>query len=258
MSEYASKEESELAMRPATPDEQWLKDQVARISPDYDSQDAYMGYVNALEDLALELRDELANAKRMFTAVCTDMVTVAVALGLESLADGVAPALASIEALQKDADKSERRAQAFGAIFANHVIAMQAAVIEFRVGDGCIDGMAWIENTLAGPGNYPNIDEAKAMGGAQAWFDAKMAEEDARVAGLPKAAPQVADTKQADEITRLQGEAGVLRTLLIEMYSYLDPTEPGDYILGAKIDAAVRPVPVVQFLAADDTEGGAL
>lgn len=176
MSIYASKEETDLAVRPATPDEQWLKDQVARISPDYDSQDAYMGYVNALEDLALELRDEKASTQRMFTAACVDLGTVAESLGLDPNAGGAAPILAAIDALRKDAD-----------------------------------------------------------------------------------------TKQADEITRLQGEAGVLKALLALSRRSLVEIDADDRCeqemldaLVDKIDAALSPVPVVQFLAADDTEGGAL
>lgn len=87
-----------------------------------------------------------------------------------------------LEALRADAAKSERRAQAFGGIITNQVIAMQAAVIDSELNDS--KGMAWIANTLIGPGHYPDLDAARAMGGAQAWFDAKTTEEEARLASI--------------------------------------------------------------------------
>jgi hypothetical protein len=45
--------------------------------------------------------------------------------------------------------------------------------------------MQWIENTLSGPGLLPGMKEATELGGAQAWFDAKMAEHDAFRAAHP-------------------------------------------------------------------------
>ena len=82
-------------------------------------------------------------------------------------------------ALKKDAAKSERRAVEFGSALQNFALAMQAAILD----------AGWIYNTLCGPGLLPDFAAAKAMGGAQAWFDAKTAEEDARVAAL-SAPPQ--------------------------------------------------------------------
>lgn len=61
---------------------------------------------------------------------------------------------------------------------------MQAAVIEMDAGRGAVAAMSWIRNTLCGPGLLPDLDEAKALGGAQAWFDAKTAEEESRLAAL--------------------------------------------------------------------------
>jgi hypothetical protein len=58
---------------------------------------------------------------------------------------------------------------------------MQTAVIEAEI-NGAEEGMNWIVNTLVGPGLYPDIEEAKAIGGAQAWFDRESAAEAARVA----------------------------------------------------------------------------
>lgn len=66
----------------------------------------------------------------------------------------------------------------FGDTISNHCIAMQSAVIDadLRTPEA---GMVWIRNTLCGPGLLPDVEKAKEMGGAQAWFDAKTAEHEA-------------------------------------------------------------------------------
>lgn len=68
-------------------------------------------------------------------------------------------------------------------MFTRNCIAMQAALID-RALRGEKEGWAWILNTLDGPGLLPDLDAAKAAGGAQAWFDAELAAEEARVAAL--------------------------------------------------------------------------
>jgi hypothetical protein len=83
-----------------------------------------------------------------------------------------------------DAIRSERRAITFGDIVAKHTIAMGAAVIEGHL-TSPEAGMQWIVNTLVGPGHLPDVDEAIELGGAQAWFDAKMAEHEAFRAAHP-------------------------------------------------------------------------
>lgn len=90
--------------------------------------------------------------------------------------------------------KAERRAIMFGDIVAQHTIAMGAAVVEGHL-TSPEAGMQWIVNTLAGPGHLPDLDEARQLGGAQAWFDAKMAEHDAFREAHP--APTVALTPPA-------------------------------------------------------------
>lgn len=70
-------------------------------------------------------------------------------------------------------------ARTYSDVIANHCIAMQAAVIEAHIGKGPDAAMAWIRNTLRGPGLLPDLEQAQALGGAQAWFDAKTAEHEA-------------------------------------------------------------------------------
>lgn len=82
------------------------------------------------------------------------------------------------ERLKKDAERLERVAKSMSDVIDNHCIAMQAALIESNEGDQRA-ALRWIFNTLSGPGLLPDFDAAKAMGGAQAWFDAKTAESEA-------------------------------------------------------------------------------
>jgi hypothetical protein len=77
-----------------------------------------------------------------------------------------------------DYERLERGAQSMSGVIDNHCIAMQAALIDAQE-RGLTHGLKWIWNTLAGPGLLPDFDAAKAMGGAQAWFDAKTAESEA-------------------------------------------------------------------------------
>lgn len=81
-----------------------------------------------------------------------------------------------------EAIKSELRALVFGDIVHSQVLAMQAAVLEGYLKTPA-HGMQWIVNTLTGPGHLPDLDEARALGGAQAWFDRETAKhEDFRAA----------------------------------------------------------------------------
>mgnify|MGYP000408573129 CR=1 FL=1 len=83
--------------------------------------------------------------------------------------------------LNTEIARYERLNESFNHIISNHCIAMQAAVIETEI-NGSEEGMSWIVNTLVGPGLYPDIEDAKSIGGAQAWFDRESAIEAARVA----------------------------------------------------------------------------
>lgn len=86
--------------------------------------------------------------------------------------------------LQREAAKSERRAITFGDILAQQVMAMRAAVVDAKL-QGPEAGIAWIENTLEGPGHLPDVAAAKAEGGAQAMFNRELAEHEAFRAAHP-------------------------------------------------------------------------
>jgi len=83
-----------------------------------------------------------------------------------------------------EAAKSERRAITFGDIVQSQVIAMRAAVVAAKL-EGLGVGMQWIANTLDGPGHLPDLEEAKALGGAQALWDKETAEAEAFRAAHP-------------------------------------------------------------------------
>lgn len=102
-------------------------------------------------------------------------------------ADHFQAALAAVEerdGLKREAAKSERRAIAFGDIVQSQVIAMRAAVVAAKL-EGLDVGMQWIANTLEGPGHLPDLDEARALGGAQALWDKETAEAEAFRAAHP-------------------------------------------------------------------------
>ena len=105
---------------------------------------------------------------------------VLTALGLEEEGDPVA----AIERLKADAAKSERRAVVFGDIVHTQALAMRAAVVDAKL-QGPEAGIAWIENTLEGPGHLPDVQAAKAEGGAQCMFNREMAEHEAFRAAHP-------------------------------------------------------------------------
>lgn len=56
-------------------------------------------------------------------------------------------------------------------MFGKNLLVMQAAIIDWRTTGDANNGMAWIFNTLLGPGELPNEDEKDA----QAYFDCEYA-----------------------------------------------------------------------------------
>ena len=65
----------------------------------------------------------------------------------------------------------EKAVEALNRALNNHVVAMQAAWIEWQRGDGAEAAMTWIDNTLDGPGLIPADDEPYADD-AQLYFNA--------------------------------------------------------------------------------------
>lgn len=106
---------------------------------------------------------------------------------LESFAKPATPAT------QTPAETDEAKARSMSIVFSDIIhrqcIAMQAAVIDGHLNSPA-EGLRWIANTLWGPGLLPDLDEAKAIGGAQAWFDREVAAAEKFRAEHPTPAPR--------------------------------------------------------------------
>lgn len=77
----------------------------------------------------------------------------------------------TIESLQAQISKLNDLQTTLIEIIEHQGLAMQAAVIEAEIGAGPESGLDWIRNTLFGPGLFPDLDEARELGGAQGFFD---------------------------------------------------------------------------------------
>ncbi|RYJ63217.1 hypothetical protein [Pseudomonas songnenensis] len=73
---------------------------------------------------------------------------------------------ADVDALKKDAERAGMRIKELDLLFGRYLLAMKAAVIDSDQ-RGAEQGMRWIYNSLAGPGELPAEDEIDA----QAFFD---------------------------------------------------------------------------------------
>lgn len=93
-----------------------------------------------------------------------------------------------IKLLKAEIAKGIRREIMLSDVIHNHVIAMRAAVVAGHL-ESPDRGLQWIYNTLRGPGHLPDIDEALAMGGAQAMFDREAKEHEAFRAAHPAPKP---------------------------------------------------------------------
>ncbi|MDA5091288.1 ead/Ea22-like family protein [Klebsiella quasipneumoniae subsp. quasipneumoniae] len=93
--------------------------------------------------------------------------------------------LALVEALEKAQAENEyirKRYQQLDLLIGKNILVMQAAIIEWQATGDAKNGLAWIYNTLFGPGELP--DEAEKD--AQAYFDRKYAPLDEELMALHK------------------------------------------------------------------------
>ena len=121
----------------------------------------------------------------MWPQMIAALAAIDAALGLpEDGCNSTQTTLDAIAKLKAEAAKSERRAITFGDIVHTQTLAMRAAVVDAKL-QGLEAGMAWIENTLEGPGNLPDVAAATAEGGAQCMFNREMAEHEAFRAAHP-------------------------------------------------------------------------
>ncbi|HBR3031076.1 TPA: ead/Ea22-like family protein [Klebsiella pneumoniae] len=100
--------------------------------------------------------------------------------------------LALVEALEKGQQRNaeleaqneyiRKRYQQLDLLIGKNILVMQAAIIEWQATGDAKNGLAWIYNTLFGPGELP--DEAEKD--AQAYFDRKYAPLDEELMALHK------------------------------------------------------------------------
>lgn len=96
----------------------------------------------------------------------------------EALLAGIKAVIAADRAAA-NAPASENRprkelVESMNEIIHDHVVTMQAAVIEWQHGKGAEAAMGWIANTLEGPGHLPGAEEPWGKD-AQRYFDANRA-----------------------------------------------------------------------------------
>jgi len=121
----------------------------------------------------------------MWPQMIAALAAIDAALGLpDDGCNSTQQTLDAIAKLKAEAAKSERRAITFGDIVHTQTLAMRAAVVDAKL-QGPEAGIAWIENTLEGPGHLPDAAAAKAEGGAQVMFNREMAEHEAFRAAHP-------------------------------------------------------------------------
>lgn len=71
------------------------------------------------------------------------------------------------EKVEKDLERAHMRIREMDLLFGRYILAMRSALIEQEHGKGAEAAMAWIFNSLYGPGQLPPEDETDA----QAYFD---------------------------------------------------------------------------------------
>ncbi|KFB92552.1 hypothetical protein GTGU_04758, partial [Trabulsiella guamensis ATCC 49490] len=72
-----------------------------------------------------------------------------------------------ITELQSENEYIRKRFKEVDLLLGKNLLVMKAAIIEWQVTGDAKNGLAWIYNTLFGPGELPSEDEKDA----QAWFD---------------------------------------------------------------------------------------
>lgn len=85
-----------------------------------------------------------------------------------------------IAELEKQNEHTRKRYQELDLLIGKNILVMQAAIIEWQATGDAKNGLAWIYNTLFGPGELP--DEAEKD--AQAYFDRKYAPIDEELMAL--------------------------------------------------------------------------
>lgn len=98
------------------------------------------------------------------------------------LKDDLDAAEKRIASLQSENEYIRNRYKELDLLIGKNILVMQAAVIEWQATGDAKNGLAWIYNTLFGPGELPDESEKDA----QAYFDRKYAPIDEKLMALHK------------------------------------------------------------------------
>lgn len=86
----------------------------------------------------------------------------------------------NIEKLKEENEYIRKKYHELDLLFGKNLLVMQAAIIEWRATGDAKNGMAWIFNTLFGPGELQDEEEKDA----QAYFERKLAPIDEKLMEL--------------------------------------------------------------------------
>lgn len=117
-----------------------------------------------------------------YSAIITEMASRLEALNMAYIGGmaSLRSATGTIDELKDENEYIRNRFKEADRMFGKNLLVMQAAVIDWRTTSDAKKGMAWIFNTLFGPGELPDEDEKDA----QAYFDRKYAPIDEELMAL--------------------------------------------------------------------------
>lgn len=134
-----------------------------------------------------ELMNELANRLDVTSVALSESLEQRSVLttenaGLKSVLEGLEKARQRIAELEAQNEYIRKRFHEADLMFGKNLLVMQAAIVEWQSTGDAKKGLAWIYNTLFGPGELPDEKEKDA----QAYFDRKYAPLDEELMALHK------------------------------------------------------------------------
>lgn len=102
------------------------------------------------------------------------------------------------EELEKENEYIRKRFHEADLMFGKNLLVMQAAIVEWQSTGEAKKGLAWIYNTLFGPGELPDENEKDA----QAYFDRKLAPIDEKLMELHNWFWEQSEKERAEGINR--------------------------------------------------------
>lgn len=139
-----------------------------------------IGSNHHLRKLALALLDENLQLQRNKDSL--EAAALAMRDDMREAHEKLEAAEKRIASLQSENEYIRNRYKELDLLIGKNILVMQAAVIEWQATGDAKNGLAWIYNTLFGPGELPDESEKDA----QAYFDRKYAPIDEKLMALHK------------------------------------------------------------------------